>query len=91
MRISSIRDFRDRATALFRSDDPILVTRRGKLAGVFLPWREATLPVDFKRELFAMLTTEISRQLKRNRVTEKSVLQDFERWRKGRRESGRRR
>ncbi len=91
MRISSIRDFRDRATALFRSDDPILVTRRGKVAGVFLPWREATLPVDFKRELFAMLTTEIARQLKRKRITEKSVLQDFERWRKGRREPGRRR
>jgi len=91
MRISSIRDFRDRATALFRSDDPILVTRRGKVAGVFLPWREASLPVDFKRELFAMLTAEIGRQLKRKRVTEKAVLQDFERWRKERREPGRRR
>jgi hypothetical protein len=91
MRISSIRDFRDRATALFRSDDPILVTRRGKVAGVFLPWREASLPVDFKRELFAMLTTEVGRQLKRKRVTEKAVLQDFERWRKERREPGRRR
>ncbi len=91
MRISSVRDFRDRATALFRSEDPILVTRRGKVAGVFLPWREATLPVDFKRELFAMLTTEIARQLKKKRVTEKAVLEDFERWRKGRRGPGRRR
>ncbi len=91
MRISSVRDFRDRATALFRSDDPILVTRRGKVAGVFLPWREATLPVDFKRELFAMLTADIARRLKKKRVTEKAVLRDFERWRKGRRESGRRR
>lgn len=91
MRISTIREFRDRATALFRSDDPILVTRRGKVAGVFLPWREATLPVDFKRELFSMLTAEIAHQLKKKRVTEKAVLQDFERWRKGRREPGRRR
>src|SRR5216684_8911338 len=65
MKISSIRDFRDRATALFRSDDPILVTRRGKVAGVFLPWHEASLPVDFKRELFAMLSAEIGRQLKK--------------------------
>jgi hypothetical protein len=91
MRISSIRDFRDRATTLFRSDDPILVTRRGKVAGVFLPWREATLPVDFKRELFAMLTAEIARGLKAKRVTEKAVLQDFESWRKGKRGPGRRR
>lgn len=91
MRITSVRDFRDRATTLFRSDDPILVTRRGKVAGVFLPWREASLPVDFKRELFAMLTTEIGRQLKKKRATEKAVIQDFERWKKGRRETGRRR
>ena len=91
MKISSIRDFRDRATALFRSDDPILVTRRGKVAGVFLPWHEASLPVDFKRELFAMLSAEIGRQLKKKRVTEKAVLQDFDRWKKARREAGRRR
>jgi hypothetical protein len=71
MRISTVREFRDRASALFRSDDPILITRRGKVAGVFLPWRNATLPVDFKRELFAMLSSEITRQLKRKKVTEK--------------------
>lgn len=91
MRISSVREFRDRATTLLRSQDPILVTRRGRVAGVFLPWREATLPVDLKRELFSMLTTEVARQLRKRRVTEKDVLQDFSRWRKARRETGRRR
>ena len=91
MRISTVREFRDRATTLLRSDDPILVTRRGRVAGVFLPWREATLPVDLKRELFSMVTAEIAHQLKRKRVTEKEILQDFTRWRKGRRETGRRR
>ena len=91
MRISTVREFRDRATTLLRSDDPILVTRRGKVAGIFLPWREATLPVDFKRELFSMLTTEIAVQLKKKRATEKDVLQDFARWQKARRGTRRRR
>jgi hypothetical protein len=91
MRITSVRDFRDRATTLLRSDDPILVTRRGKVAGVFLPWKEASLPVDFKRELFSMLTEEISRELKKKRISEKSILQDFEQWRRERRENRRRR
>jgi hypothetical protein len=68
---------------MLRSDDPILLTRRGKVAGVFLPWREATLPLDLKRELFSMLTSEIALHLKKNRVSEKAVLQDFARWRKG--------
>jgi len=91
MRISTIREFRDRATTLIRSEDPILLTRRGRVAGVFLPWREATLPLDLKRELFSMLTSEIARHLKKKRVTEKDVLQDFARWKKARREAGRRR
>ena len=91
MKTSTIREFRDRATAMLRSDDPILLTRRGRVAGVFLPWREATLPLDLKRELFSMLTSEIALHLKKKRVSEKDVLQDFASWRKGRREAGRRR
>ncbi len=85
MRISSVREFRDRATRLLRSSDPILVTRRGRLAGVFLPWKDKTLPVDFRRELFSMLASEISRQLKKKGITEREVLQDFEQWRKAKR------
>ena len=91
MRISSVREFRDRATSLLRSDDPILITRRGRLAGIFLPWREASLPVDLKRELFAMLTADIARQLKKKRVKESEVLADFDRWRKVRGAARRRR
>lgn len=91
MRISTVREFRDRATGLLRSQDPILITRRGRLAGVFLPWKDASLPLDLRRELFSMLTSEIARQLKKKRVTEKQVLNDFERWRKGRRATRRRR
>jgi hypothetical protein len=91
MKISTIREFRDRATTMLRSDDPILLTRRGRVAGVFLPWREATLPLDLKRELFSMLTSEIALHLKKKRVSEKDVLRDFAGWRKGRREARRRR
>ena len=91
MRISSVREFRDRATTLLRSEDPILVTRRGRVAGVFLPWRQAELPIDLRRELFAMLTADIARQLKKRGTTEKEVVQDFAQWRKNRRENRRRR
>ncbi len=91
MRISSVREFRDRATTLMRSEDPILVTRRGRVAGIFLPWSDAALPIDMKRELFAMLSTEIARQLKKRHASEKEVLRDFAEWRKARRETGCRR
>jgi hypothetical protein len=91
MRISTVREFRDKATRLLRSRDPILVTRRGRLAGVFFPQPEATLPIEFKRELFATLSAEVARQIKRRGLTEGDVLEDFASWRKERREARRRR
>jgi hypothetical protein len=91
MKISTVREFRDNASGLLRSKDPILVTRRGRLAGVFFPCPESTLPVEFKRELFSVLSAEVERDIKKRGVTEDEVLEDFESWRKARRETRRRR
>jgi hypothetical protein len=89
MKISTVREFRDKATGMLRSKDPILVTRRGRLAGVFFPLQNDSLPGELKHELFAMLSSAIARQIKRRRTSEKEVLEDFESWRKGRREARR--
>jgi len=89
MRISTVREFRDNATSLLRSKDPILVTRRGKLAGVFFPRPEATLPIELKRELFSVLSAELGRQIKKRGLAEEVILDDFQSWRKSRRETGR--
>ena len=78
MRISTVREFRDHATGLLRSKDPILVTRRGRLAGVFFPCPESTLPIELKRELFPVLSAELRRQIKKRGLTEDDVLADFE-------------
>jgi hypothetical protein len=91
MRISTVREFRDKATGLLRSKDPILVTRRGRLAGVFFPWQKGSLPIELKHDLFAMLSSEIARQIKHRGLSEKELLTGFERWRKARRAPRRRR
>jgi hypothetical protein len=91
MKISTVREFRDKATGLLRSRTPILVTRRGRLAGIFCPRPELTLPIELKRELFDMLSRDVARQLKRRRVSEDDVLKDFETSRKKRRAVRRRR
>jgi hypothetical protein len=91
MKISTVREFRDNATGLLRSRDPILVTRRGRLAGVFFPRPEATIPLELKRELFALLTSDIERQLKRRKLREREIIAEFETWRKSKRETSRRR
>lgn len=91
MKISTVREFRDRATGLLRSKDPVLVTRRGKLAGIFFPSPNASLPLELKRELFGMLSRAIAIQITRRGLREEEVLADFERWRKERRAPRRRR
>ncbi len=55
-----------------------LVTRRGRLAGVFSPRPEASLPIELKRELFAMLSAEVARQIKKRGLKEEEILADFE-------------
>ena len=85
LKISTVREFRDNASGLLRSKSPILVTRRGRLAGVFFPWPEATLPMEFKKELFSVLSSEVNRQMKKKGLAEDEVLKDFESWRKQRR------
>ena len=85
MRISTVREFRDGATALLRSKDPVLVTRRGKVAGVFFPCPQDTLPLELKREVFGMLSRAIARQINRRGLSEEEILDDFTRWRKERR------
>ena len=90
MKISTVREFRDNATGYLRSKDPILVTRRGRLAGVFFPRPEASLPIEFKRELFATLSSEIARQLRRRGLKEDEIVSDFESWRKSEREKSKR-
>ncbi len=82
MKISTVREFRDNASGMLRSKDPILVTRRGKLAGIFFPRPETTLPVELKREMFGVLSAEVGRQVRKAGLGEDEVLADFEAWRK---------
>lgn len=91
MEINGVREFRGRAGGLLRSKNPVLVTRRGRLAGVFFPTPEATLPIELKRELFPILSAEIRRQLRRRHLSERDVDAGFESWRKARRARRRRR
>ncbi len=91
MKITNVRDFRDNATRLLRSKDPILVTRRGRLAGIFFPWPEGTMPLELKREVFSVLSEQVRRQVSRAGLSEDEILTDFESWRKSKRATPRRR
>ena len=91
MKVATVKEFKDQASALLRSTAPILVTRRGRIAGIFFPSPEESLPLELKRELFPMLSAQVARALKRRGVSEEDVLADFDEWRAKRRATRRRR
>ncbi len=77
MKVVTVRDFRDRASEMFHSEDVILVTRDGAPAGFYLPWDTPELPVEVRREVFLRLSEQIDTQLGEQGTTEHEVLDDF--------------
>ncbi len=77
MKVVTVRDFRDRASEMFRSEDVILITREGHPAGFFLPWDTPDLPVEVRREVFDRLSAQVGAQLQASGTTEQEVLDDF--------------
>lgn len=85
MKTATVRQFRDRATSLFKQEEPVIVTRHGKIVGFYLPALGEALPLEIKRDLFSTLTDEIRATMKRRGLTEDAILADFEKARKTRR------
>ena len=85
MRTATVREFRDQATKLFKETEPILVTRRGRIVGFYLPATGTSLPLEIKKGLFHVLTGAIRQMMKTRGVSEEAVLADFEKARTARR------
>ena len=85
MKVVTVREFRDRATEMLRSEDVILITRDGLPAGFFLPWEARDLPSGAQRQLFLRLGEQIGSQLRAHGVSEEEVLTDFAARRRSRR------
>jgi hypothetical protein len=87
MRITTARQFRANAAGLLRSEDLVLVTQYGRLVGVFFSRPAESLPSELRREVFSALSSEVAREIKKRRVSEKDILRDLKSWRKNRRKA----
>jgi hypothetical protein len=58
---------------------------------VFFPRPEASFPIELKRELFTVLSSEIAHQIRKRGLKEENIIVDFQKWRKTKRETRRRR
>ncbi|MFQ5893163.1 MAG: hypothetical protein ACE5H5_02515 [Nitrospinota bacterium] len=86
MKITTVRDFRNKATAYLKAEEPVLITRHGRVAGLLLPLQDPEhLPVDLRRELLARFGEYLSKSLEARGISEKEILEDFEASRKTRR------
>jgi len=85
MKLLSVKEFRDSATKALKSKEPLIIMRRGEIAGIFFPTPLESVPFEFKKEIFISLTESIKKKLQAQGVKEEEILEDFERHRKTRR------
>ncbi len=86
MKVATVREFRDKATAYFKDEEPILVTRHGKVTGLYLPIEhKESIPLELRKELIVSFGRSISRSLEKKGITEGKLLADFETYKKTRR------
>jgi hypothetical protein len=85
MRIATVKDFRDNTTKMFRSTEPVLITRKGKVAGFFIPFEGEMLPLELKKELQLAIAEMIKKNLQAEGLSEEDILEDFEKTRNSRR------
>ncbi|RJQ53981.1 MAG: type II toxin-antitoxin system Phd/YefM family antitoxin [Nitrospiraceae bacterium] len=86
MKVATVREFRDKATSYFKDDEPVLVTRHGKVAGLYLPIdHPESFPLELRKELLVRLGEFVGRSLEKKGITEGKLLADFNTFKKTRR------
>lgn len=86
MKVAGMRELRAKSAALLGGGEPVLVTRHGRVSGVYVPLDEPDrLPDDLRRELAAVVGRHLAKVLDRKRVTERKITEDFDAYRRHRR------
>jgi len=71
---------------LLAGDEPLLVTRHGKVSGLYLPLEDADrIPQDLRRELGQVLSAHLARVIAAGGGTEEKIQKDFDAFRRRRR------
>jgi len=78
MRIASIKEFRDKATVMFRSPEPVLITKRGKVAGFYFPLQAESIPIELRKNLQIAIADIVKKSIEKEGLTEEDILEDFE-------------
>jgi PHD/YefM family antitoxin component YafN of YafNO toxin-antitoxin module len=86
MKVATVREFRDKATTYFKEEEPVLVTRHGKVTGLYLPIEHPeSFPVELRQDVLVRIGEALSRSLAEKGISEEKLLADFDAYKKTRR------
>ena len=86
MKIAGIRELRADIKGVLSAGEPVLVTRHGRVSGVYVPLDEPDrIPDDLRKDIVRVLGEHLSHQLDTAGVCEDDVLEDFHAHRRRRR------
>lgn len=86
MRVAGMRELRSNSANLLGGDEPLIVTKHGRVSGLYLPLDDPDrLPLDMRKELSAVLGRHLDLLLKAQGVSENAVAEDFRAHRRSRR------
>jgi len=86
MQMTGVREFRAHLSRYVSGEEPVLLTRHGKVSGLYLPLEDPShVPDDLRRELAGVLGAHLSRLLEAQAVSERDVEEDFRAHRRRRR------
>ena len=79
MKVAGMRAVRTQMASLLGGDEPVLITRHGKISGLYLPLEKPDrLPDDLPRELSSVLGQYLARLLDTQGVNEDQIQKDFD-------------
>ncbi len=86
MRVAGVRELRSDIKGILAMHEPVLVTRHGRVSGVYVPLDDPDrIPDDLRKDIVRVLGEHLSRLLDAAGVSEEAVLDDFEAHRRRRR------
>jgi hypothetical protein len=86
MKMAGIREVRAKCAGYLGGSEPFLVTKHGKVSGVYIPLESPDqLPDDWRREIGQSLSHYLARLLELKGITDRDIREDFRAFRGSRR------
>ncbi|MBC8388432.1 MAG: hypothetical protein H8E13_10350 [Actinobacteria bacterium] len=81
--VSLLKRIEHAASEYFKEDEPILITRNGKVAGLYIPLEDAdSISLEVRKELLYKFGEYISKSLEKTETKEENIIAEFTRYRK---------